>query len=185
MINKKEFHNIRKDLENFEEKREQVIQLSREIITLSKQIIYSIHRDELNLVPPLITKIKAKVKSLPPSHHDTDIYKVALQEYAEALAYYHFVKDKKLVLRKELGLDSECYLLGLCDFTGELVRKATTHIIQGNTKEAEEIRRFVEDLYGEFIKFNFRNGDLRKKTDMLRGNLRRLEEIMVNVKLRG
>ena len=185
MINKNDFSKIRKDLENFEEKREQVIQLSREIITLSKQIIYSIHRNEINSAPPLITKIKVKVKKLPEAHHDTDIHKVALQEYVEALAYYHFVKDKKLVTQKELKVDTECYLLGLCDLTGELVRRATNQVIQGNFKKAQEVHNFVEQLYGEFINFNFRNSDLRKKTDMIRWNLKRLEEIMVDVKLRG
>ena len=28
---------------------------------------------------------------------------------------------------------------------------------------AEKIKNFVEDLYGEFLKFDLRNGNLRKK----------------------
>ena len=180
MINKRHFSTIRKELKGLVKKREGVIQGSREIITLSKQIIYGIHRNDLRSIVPLIKKIKNKVKSLPRQHFDTDINKVALQEYVEALAYYHFIKYKKLISKSALKVDAEAYLLGLADLSGELVRRAGAEIIRRNYKEAERIKKFVNLLYGEFIKLELRGSDLRKKADALRWNLKKLEEIMLD-----
>ena len=58
MINKKDFEEIRKELNDFEIKREETIQNSRDTITLSKQIIYSIHRNDLTNAEKLIKLIK-------------------------------------------------------------------------------------------------------------------------------
>ena len=44
-------------------------------------------------------------------------YKVALQEYAEALLYFSVISSKKLVTRKELEIPTSYYILGLCDLT--------------------------------------------------------------------
>ena len=41
MINKQDFVKIRKEIEDFDKNREEVIQLSRKIINLSKRVIYS------------------------------------------------------------------------------------------------------------------------------------------------
>jgi translin len=181
MIDKKDFSEIKTDLKAFEAKRESVIQLSRKIIQLSKQIIYSIHRNDLKTANKLINEIVLKVKKLPKGNYDTGIEKVAVQEYVEALCLYGFVKKKKLLTRKELDVDTESYLLGLCDLTGELVRLAVNQSIKKNKEKALEIKDFVTIIYGEFLKFDFRNGELRKKSDSIKWNLRKLEDLALNL----
>lgn len=180
MINKQHFNTLKKELKDLRQKREKIIQDSREIITLSKQIIHALHRNESKSLNSLIKRIKNKVKNLSRQHLDTDINKVALQEYVEALAYYHFIKYKKLISKSALKVDAESYLLGLADLSGELVRRAGAEIIRRNHKEAERIKKFVNLLYGEFIKLELRSSDLRKKSDALRWNLKKLEEIMLD-----
>jgi len=64
MIDKKDFENIRKQMEDFEAKREETIQNSRQTITLSKQIIYSIHRNDFENASKLLKEIKLKIKGL-------------------------------------------------------------------------------------------------------------------------
>src|SRR3989344_3735484 len=124
--------------------------------------------------------IKNKVKKIPKHALDTDINRVALQEYVEAMAYHHFVKYKKLISKSKLKVDAESYLLGLADLSGELVRRAGAEIIRKNYKEAERIKKFVNLLYGEFLGLDLRGSDLRKKSDALRWNLKKLEETMLD-----
>lgn len=180
MINKGQFGAIKKELINLSKKRERIMQDSREVINLSKQIIHTVHRDDFKPLKPLIKKMEGKVKNILKSPLDLDINRVALQEYVEAMAYYHFIKYKTLISKSTLKVDAEAYLLGLADLSGELVRRAGAEIIRRNHKEAERIKKFVNLLYGEFIKFDLRGSELRKKSDALRWNLKKLEEIMLD-----
>ena len=92
-----------------------------------------------------------------------------MQEYAEALCYYHFVKNKKIPTKASLRIDSESYLMGICDLTGELVRKAVNEAIKGNFKQVLDIKELVEEIYNEFLKFNLRNNELRRKFQKFNG----------------
>src|SRR3989344_8982435 len=142
MLDKKDFESIRNDLEQFENQRENVIRAARKVIQLSKRIIYSVHRGDLQ-IEPLIKEIKTAVKSLPEKYYDTDIDRVAVQEYVEAVCYYEFIKSRRMPTRKDLGVLTELYLLGLCDLTGELVRKAVFASINKDYKLVLEIKELV------------------------------------------
>lgn len=185
MINKNEFIGIRKDLKDFEEKREETIRKSRDIIMLSKQIIYSTQRNELKKAEELCEEIRKLVKELPSGNYDTDMETVAVQEYVEAVCFYEFVKNKKLLTRKELGVITGDYLLGLCDLTGELVRQAVNAVINKRYDEAIEIKEFVSEIYGEFLQFDLRGGQLRKKADSIKWNLRKLEDLALGISIRS
>ena len=140
MLNNKDFESIRKELKDFEVKREETIQTSRHIITLSKQIIYSVHRNELTQAEKLLQEIKSKIKQLDKGkNYDTGISSVAFQEYVEAVAFYEIVKNNKLPGRKELDVDVEAYLGGLADLTGELGRKAVHDAIKWNLNKLEDL----------------------------------------------
>lgn len=184
MLDKKDFENIRKILEDFEVKREETIQNSRETITLSKQIIYSIHRNELKNAEELIKKIKAKIKTLDSKKsYDTGISSIAFQEYVEAISFYEIIKNKNLPTLKELNVNVEEYLSGLADLTGELGRKAVHDAIKKDFKSVLLIKEIVEDIYGEFLKFDLRNGELRKKSDAIKWNLNKLEDLVLSLHL--
>ena len=187
MIDRNEFKNIRNEMQASDLKREQVIQLSREIITLSKQIIYAAQRNELNEAKSAIKTIQPKVRKLRKIKIalDTNINSVAFQEYVEALSFYEFVKNKKIPTRKKLQVSAENYLSGLCDLTGELVRKSIYDVIHKKFNEAEEIKDFVHEIYGEFLKLHLRNGELRKKSDAIKWNLKKLEEVMYDISMKG
>jgi len=184
MLNNKEFEEIRKDLKKFEEEREFTIHTSRRIIQLSKQIIYSLHRNDTKSTEALTKEIKDTIKKLPGKHYDTDMHKTALQEYVEASAYYEFIINNKIPTRKELEVETEEYLLGLCDLTGELVRRTVSDVIKKDFEEVKKIKALVEEIYGEFLKFDLRNGELRKKSDSIKWNLNRLEEVEYALSMR-
>ena len=187
MINKKEFDKIREEMHKIDLKREQVIQLSREIITVSKQIIYAAQRNDLKEAENSIKNIKERVKKLKKFNliTDTNIHSVAFQEYVEAIAFYEFVKHKKIPTKASLGVSAEDYLSGLCDLTGELGRKAIYDVIHKKFDEAGKIKDLVHDIYGEFLKLHLRNGELRKKSDSIKWNLKKLEEVMYDISMKG
>lgn len=187
MIDKSEFGKIRHEMHNLDLKREAIIQTSREIITISKQIIYAAQRNDLKEAESAIKSIKSRIKKLRKVNiaADTNINAVAFQEYVEAICFYEFVKNGKIPTRASLGVSAEDYLSGLCDLTGELVRKAIYDVIHKKFEEASKIKELVHDIYGEFLKLHLRNGELRKKSDSIKWNLKKLEEVMYDISMKG
>ncbi len=181
MLDLKDFEKIRAELKKFEQQREVLISSAREVIQLSKLIIHAIQRGDVKSAEELAVKIKKQVKSLPSENFETDMRHVALQEYVEALALLNFVKTKRIPNRKDLGVDNSSYLLGLCDLTGEFVRLAVNKVINKDYKAALDIKSAVDEIYGEFLKFDLRNGELRKKADSLKWNLKKLEDIALGI----
>ena len=187
MLNKKEFAEIRKELDHLEGQRESVIQLSREIISLSKQVIYSVQRNDMEAASDAMKKIRTEVSRLKKFNVDlldTNMKSVAMQEYVEAACFYDFKKIGRIPSKSTLGVSTDDYLMGLCDLTGELVRKAVQDVIHKNFEEAGKIKDLVNEIYGEFLKFNLRNGELRKKSDSIKWNLKKLEEVAYDVEMR-
>ncbi len=184
MINNKDFENIRKEMKNFELKREETIIISREIIKLSKIIIYSVHRNDLNQALISLKQIKNKIKLLDKNkNYDTGISSVAFQEYVEAIVFYEFIKNNKIPNYKELEVDIEAYLSGLADLTGELGRKAVHDAIKKDFESCKKIKEIVEEIYGEFLRFDLRNGELRKKSDSIKWNLNKLEDLVFTINM--
>lgn len=183
MLNKKDFEDMRNELNKLDNEREVVIKKSREIIKLSKQAIYSLHRNDLKQSEKLISELKKKKKYL---HNKADLnegsYSVALQEYVEALAFYSYIKTNKIPNRKQLNVNVNEYLMGICDLTGELVRKSVNLIIEKKNKDAKKIKELIVSIYGEFLKFDFRNGNLRRKSDSIKYNLKKIEEMMYDIR---
>jgi len=185
MIN---FAKLRKEIQDYDSERENLIKQSRDILKLSKQIIYAVHRDELAEAAKLVKQIEAEKKKLDAiAKHSRKMgcegsYKVAIQEYAEALLYYNFVKEGELV---ELPVDTEHFILGLADLPGELVRKAVFLAGKGEVEKVIKIKDEVDMIYGELLKFDFRDNEVRRKFDSIKYDLRKLEDLVLDLKLKG
>jgi len=191
MIDKTDLDKLRKGMESFDEKREDLIRGSRNVVKTSKLLIYAIQRQDLIEAEKLVEQIRQEISALEKhvSGHSelrfSPAYKIAVQEFVEAMALYYFIKEKKLVTSSELNVDAESYLLGICDLTGELVRKAVNSAISRSFALAVEIKDFVSEIYGEMLKFNFRNGNLRKRFDSIKYNLKKLEDLVYDIKTKG
>lgn len=184
MLDKKEFRSIEKELLDYEKKRESFIQLSRDIIRISKKIIYSVHRNEMNEASKYILEIKTMMAKLPNDSSEMGIINVAKYEYVEAICFYEFVKNKRIPTKKELKIDVDAYLLGLADLTGELGRKSVNDSIKKDIKSVILIKEVIEEIYGAFLNFDLRNGELRQKYDSIKWNLKKVEEIIHENSLR-
>lgn len=182
LIDKQDFAKIRREMEFFEKRREDIIRKSREIIKLSKQIIYGIHRNDRD-IPKLVSEIKKKVSQLRTRGElqFSSFYKTAMQEYVEAVAMYEIIKNHKLPTQHHLFVSAPDYLSGLCDLTGELMRKANNFVINRKYEEALMLKEIVDLIYGEFLALDIRDNDLRKKADQIKYNLRKLEDIALHL----
>lgn len=183
-----DFSEIKKTFEIEEKSREDIILESRKAIQLSKKIIYSINRDDLKdaeihliKLEELITKLHNQYDGT--KHYFSGSFKIAVQEYIEAYSYYYFVKTGEIP-KYDKKIDPEYYLLGLCDLSGELVRKALNDGIKGHFKNIIKVHKFISDLYSELEQFDFRNSDLRRKLDSIRWDLKKLEEMLFELKTR-
>ncbi len=186
MINKQDFKKIREKLSSYDGDRERLIKKARDVLKLSKQLIYTIHRKELKGADKLVMDVKKEKRKLDKiASSDKRLfyegsYSYACQEYVEALTYYGFVKNGKIPVLSALKVNEQDYLMGICDLTGELARKAVT-IAHKDPKEVEKIKDLVEKIFGEFLKFNLRNSELRKKSDSIKWNLKKLEEVVYDL----
>ena len=185
MIN---FAKIQKEMHAYDDEREKLIKKSRDVLKLSKLIIYAVHRDEIKNAAELIVEIKKEKTELDKiAKHSKKMgcegsYKVAIQEYVEALLYYEFVSSGKLV---ELDVDAEHFVLGLADLPGELTRRAVFLAGKGKTDEVLKIRDAMDLIYGEFLKFDFRENEIRRKVDAVKYELRKMEDLVLDLKLKG
>ncbi|MFH2028104.1 MAG: hypothetical protein ABIJ08_03125 [Nanoarchaeota archaeon] len=186
MINKTDFDKIRSHLEDYDKKREELIKKARDVLKISKQLIYSMHRKDMQEADSLLKQVKKeksaldKITSANKRLLYEGSYSEACQEYVEALSYHSFIKSKEIPAISSLSVSEEDYLMGISDLTGEVTRKAVT-IANKEPKEVEEIKLFVEEVFGEFLKFNLRNSELRRKSDSIKWNLKKLEELLYDI----
>jgi translin len=184
------FEKLRKDMESHDKIREQVIRDSRKVIIASKTAIGAVHRDELEKAESVLETmkkdldiLKERIKKSPRLEFE-GIFKVAIQEYVEALSLLEFVKNGKIVSYSDEFVDSEYYLMGLCDLSGELVRKAINSSIKENYQMAVKIRKILEEIYIEMSKFDFKNGELRRKYDGIKYDIKKLDDLVFQLKMK-
>jgi len=183
--------NIRKDLEKMDKIREEVIRDSRKVIISSKTAIGHAHRDELSQAEKVLGGMKDAIADLKdlikknPRLEFEGIFKVAIQEYVEALGLLEFTKTQNIVPFREEFLDHETYLMGLCDLSGELVRKAINSCLKENFGLAVRIREALGDMYIELSKFDLRNGELRRKYDGIKYDIKKLDDLVFELKMKG
>ena len=96
MIDKNDLESIKKDIEAFDKERDYTIKASREIIKLSKKVIYAVHRADLKSAEKALGEMDAEVKKLKdntkhPKLLSSGSYKVAIQEYVEALCFFELI----------------------------------------------------------------------------------------------
>ncbi len=191
MIDKKAFAEMRKYMEAFDALREQLIATSRVVLKSSKAAIYAAHREDMKEANKLlsdskssIAKIEALLRKDPHLAASTGAYSDALEEYAEASCYVHYLKTRNIPTAKQLGIDVEVYLSALSDLVGELVRKAVNSSIKGDYKTSLAIKDFVSELYNELMLFDWRNTPVRRKFDAIKYGLEKLEDLALKIKFK-
>lgn len=184
MIN---FSKLQKELHAYDAERENLIKKSRDVLKLSKLVIYAVHRDEMKEAERLLQEMEAEKKALDKfAGHSEKMqcegsYKIAVQEYVEATLYFYFAKTGKLL---DLKVSAEHFILGLADLPGELNRRAVYLAGKGNVNEVVKIKDEVDAIYGELLKFDFRDNEIRRKVDAVKYELRKLEDLVLDLRMK-
>jgi predicted translin family RNA/ssDNA-binding protein len=189
MLNQKLFQELKKDYDFYDHERRELIGLSNEALMKAKQAIFAFHRDDMNGGNALLSEVEAIFSELEKKFKKEEelryegSYRAALEEYVEAKFFGGFLEGKKIDFIKVVQIDADSYLAGLCDFTGELLRKAVLSATDKKFKRVEELASGIREVIGELLKFNL-TSYLRTKYDQAKHNLRRVEEILYDVKMR-
>lgn len=188
MLDKKDLETIKRGIDAIEKERDTVIRTSRDVVKLSKKVIYALHRNDTASAGKAVAEMDKVFKALSASAKSPKIlssgsYKVAVQEYVEAFCFYELMKNNRIPANSKLKLDPEFYLMGLIDLTGELVRKAINSAIKGDYKTSVRLKELVSELYDELLLFDFAGGELRKKFDSVKYDLKKLDDLVLSLKL--
>ena len=188
MINKKFIQQLKKEHDERSGQRRQIISLANIVLHDSKRVIFSLHRGDVKKAEAKLKEIEKILAKLESKFNYTRIneegaYRAAAEEYAEAKFFYLVISGKKIDSFKKVKLSHESYLGGICDLTGELNRRAINQAAAGKTKEVEKIKAIINDIMTELVEFDM-TGYLRTKYDQAKGNLRKIEQINYEIKIR-
>lgn len=128
----------------------------------------------------LINKAVKKNKDL----IEQNFYKEAVEEYIEAITLYSFLTKYKKEIPGFIKTEPEEIISGICDFTGELVRRAITIASVESFGELISYKKAIENVAEQLAKIGF-NGKIRQKYDEVERNLRKVEDIIYDIKLKS
>ncbi|PSN50504.1 Translin [Blattella germanica] len=82
-------------------------------------------------------------------------------------------------------LDLEDYLMGLLQLSSEMSRFAVNSVTSGDYARPIEISRFIAELNAGFRLLNLKNDSLRKRFDALKYDVKKIEEVVYDLTIRG
>jgi predicted translin family RNA/ssDNA-binding protein len=187
MLNKIFATRLASDYKKHEEERRKIISVSNAILHEAKRTIFSLHRNDLKTATQTLAEIVKQTTQLQ-KHYGTPrlaqegAYSAAMEELAEAHFFYLASTGKDLVAIKGLTLKSEIYFGGLSDCTGELVRQAINASAGGDFHKALANRELINNIMTELTASDF-TGYLRTKYDQAKNNIRKIEEVIYQLKI--
>ncbi|KAH8394749.1 hypothetical protein KR222_004053 [Zaprionus bogoriensis] len=213
-VNMEIFSNYQKYIDNEQELRENIRLVVREIEHLAKEAtiyLQVIHSDlsKINNACSLARQqIEAcaekyqKLATLVPAgqyYRYSDHWTYITQRLIFLIALVIYLEAGFLVTRETaaemLGLkikhsegfhlDIEDYLLGILLLASELSRFATNSVTMGDYERPLNISHFIGDLNTGFRLLNMKNDGLRKRFDALKYDVKKIEEVVYDVSIRG
>jgi predicted translin family RNA/ssDNA-binding protein len=188
MLNKKFIQDLKKEYDARNGERRQIISRSNMALHDAKRIIFSLHRGDSDRATELLTAVEELLTGLEKQFgflriKEEGAYNAAVEEYVEAKMFFRITNGEKIDKIKKITVGHESYLGGICDLTGELVRKAVNMAAKGDFKEVEKIKEMIGDIMAELVEFDM-TGYMRTKYDQARGNLKKIEQVSYEINLR-
>lgn len=182
MINQKLFADLLTKSQDYGLMREKVVGEARVVLKMSKQAIFLMHRDDVEKAEEVLANAEKKLIDLGEAK-SVGAYYEAAEEFVEAKMFLEFLKNNNIDFKSEINFGFETMISGICDLTGEMVRMAVILVTKGRSEKIADYKQAVDDIVGELIKFDL-TGKMRMKFDEAKRNLKRLEEILYDVKIR-
>lgn len=138
--------------------------------------------------------------------HDGYLYHKAftsgMQEFIEALCFYQFLKndglDSWLNVNNYFQYEEEGqepfsllfsqydFILGIADFTGELMRKCINTLGVGNVSDCFKLCNFVRTIHTGFLGLSYSGQrEISRKAYVLKQSLGKMELVCYNLQIRG
>jgi len=177
-----EFEKVRKILDIEDERREQVLRKGRRVIRHCSDCIKMLHRGELDEAKKSLIQAGDLFKQINEAKQDmknTNVLnslQTTYQEYAEAWLFLDYLENGSLLpsddpVFMEVKMPAHCYVLGICDFAGELSRKFLDTLRNKDIKEASAIFDLIQDIYSNLVTLDYPNGlvpGMKRKVDVVR-----------------
>ena len=188
MIDKKFIQKLKEEHKEHNSERRQIISRSNIVLHDSKRVIFSLHRGDRKKAETSLAEIEVILKELQKKFSFNRVskegaYKAAVEEYVEAKVFYLVIDGKKIEKFKGIKINFESYLGGICDLTGELVRRATNKAAAGDIEEVAKIKEYINQIMEELVEFDMA-GYMRTKYDQARASLRKIEQINYDINIR-
>ncbi len=181
---------LRKELEEKEKVRENLIVKSRELRLSSSKAIANIHAGRYDEAEEYLKRVESMIgEVLKYRKTHPDIFYLAndaLQEFVEAHLFNHIIRKGKVP--DSLPVDvPQAVLPGMADCIGELRRYALTEMVKGGDFEKiEKILELMERIYHLLIEFDFHDrltGNLRPKLDAARNIIERTKSDLIAARI--
>uniref|UniRef100_A0A4W5JSS1 Translin n=1 Tax=Hucho hucho TaxID=62062 RepID=A0A4W5JSS1_9TELE len=126
-------------------------------------------------------------------------WRFVLQRLAFLAAFVVYLESESLVTRDEVAqilgievvrekgfhLDVEDYLAGVLIMASELSRLAVNSVTAGDYSRPLRISNFINELDSGFRLLNLKNDPLRKRYDGLKYDVKKIEEVVYDLSIRG
>lgn len=184
------FSEIGKEHTNYVKFRRDIIEKANQALNKSKRAIFSMHRGEIK---PAENKIKQADKLLAdcekrfttmPGLKGEGSYQAALEEYAEAVLFHQFLKDGCFKKTDKRIMNQKTYIAAISDTTGEILRYAVSRATDEDYVAVAKAEETVQSVIEFMLELDL-TGYLRQKFDQAKKNLRNLEQIRYEIKMRG
>ncbi|XP_066157784.1 translin-associated protein X isoform X1 [Euwallacea fornicatus] len=214
----KMFRVFSSELDDRHDRHERIVKLSRDITIESKRIIFLLHSSNTDIEEKkksVLLEADLRLQNLYESFkfiameligHSGYLYHRAftsgMQEFVEALCFYHFIKEERLhpwaeINQKFFFEDAEKsifnllftqydFILGIADFTGELMRKCINTLGSGNVNDCFRICNFMRAIHTGFLSLSHSgNREISRKAYVLKQSLAKMELVCYNIQIRG
>lgn len=188
MINKKFIQQLKQEYDKHNGERRQIISLANDILNNSKRAIFALHRFDAKRAEEMLIEIEKTIRYADQKFGfqrlmQEGAYKAGIEEYVEAKMFNLVSRGKKVDKIAKLKIDTESYLGGISDLTGELVRRAINKAAEGEYAEVKKIKKIINEIMTELVEFDM-TGYQRTKYDQARTNLKKIEQIDYEIKIR-
>ncbi|GJQ08281.1 hypothetical protein GpartN1_g72.t1 [Galdieria partita] len=82
-------------------------------------------------------------------------------------------------------IELEDYLVGVCNLVSELSRMSVNRVTIGDFEFAVNAAKFSSEVLAGFRLLNFRNDYLRRRFDGMKYDVKKLEEVVYDISIRG
>ncbi|KAK2974740.1 hypothetical protein RJ640_007167, partial [Escallonia rubra] len=154
-------------------------------------------KSQIGVLKELFSRLAEIVRECPGQYYRYHgDWRSETQTVVSLLAFMHWLETGSLLMHaeaedklglnnSEFSLDIEDYLVGICFMANELPRYVVNQVTAGDYDCPRKVLKFLTDLHAAFRMLNLRNDFLRKKFDGMKYDLKRVEEVHYDVKIRG